>query len=85
VNFEFNLSLPADRRYAPMLRDLAAHGARQAGMNDAEAIAFGRRVEAAAGDALTVSGSAASVPVTVRCSGGPVEMTIGSCCVSTTH
>ena len=83
--FEFNLSVPADRRYAAMLRDLGAHGARQAGMGAADAAAFGRRVEAAAGDTLAASGSDGTVPVIVRYSGGPVEVTIGSCCVSTTR
>ena len=82
--FEFNLSVPADTRYAAMLRDLAVHGARRAGIGEADAAAFGQRVDAAAGEALTSAGDA-NVPVIVRCSGGPVEVTIGSCCVSTTR
>jgi hypothetical protein len=83
--FEFIMSLPPDRRYAPMLRDLAAQGARQAGLPDDDAAAFGRRVESAAGDALLAGPRETSVAVIVRYAGGPVEITIGSCCVSTTR
>ncbi len=88
-HFQLSLSVPDDCRYAGMLRDLAVHGARQAGHTEADAAAFGRKVEQAAAQSLapapeegTVS---VSVPVTVRCSEGPVEITIGSCCVSTTR
>ena len=82
--FEFTMWLPPDRRYAPMLRDLAAQGARQAGLPDDEAVAFGKRVESAAGDALSAGPGDTSVAVIVRYAGGPVEITIGSCCVSIT-
>ena len=82
--FEFTMSLPPDRRYAALLRDVAAQGARQAGLSDDDAAAFGRRVESAAGDALTAGPRQTTVAVIVRCTGGPVEITIGSCFVSTT-
>ena len=85
ASFELNLSLPADGRYARMLRGLAVHGARQAGHSEADAEAFGRKVEQAAREELTGSLSTATIPVTVRCAEGPVEVTIGSCCVSTTR
>jgi hypothetical protein len=85
VTFELSLSLPADPRFAAMLRDLAVHGAKQAGHTDVEASAFGRRVEQAARDSLADAPDAVNIPVTVRCTEGPVEVTIGSCCVSTTH
>ena len=85
ATFELNLLLPADRRHAAMVRDLAAHGAKQAGHGDAEAEAFGRKVEQAAHESLAGSSSTATIPVTVRCAEGPVEVTIGSCCVSTTR
>jgi hypothetical protein len=85
ANFELNLSLPADRRHAVMVRDLAVHGAKQAGHSDAEADAFGRKVEQAAGEVLADSASTPTIPVTVRCADGPVEVTIGSCFVSTTR
>jgi hypothetical protein len=85
VTFELSLSLPADARFAAMLRDLAVHGAQQAGHSDVEARAFGRRVEQAARDSLADASGAVHIPVTVRCTEGPVEVTIGSCCVSTTR
>ena len=85
VTFDMNVSLPADGRFALMVRDLAVHGAKQAGHSEADAEAFGRRVEEAAREELTGSSSTATIPVTVRCADGPVEVTIGSCCVSTTR
>jgi hypothetical protein len=85
VTFELTLSLPGDARFAAMLRDLAMHGAKQAGHTDVEASAFGRKVEQAAREALADSSGAVNIPVTVRCTEGPVEVTIGSCCVSTTR
>ena len=85
ATFELSLTLPADRRYAAMVRDLAVHGAKHAGQSEADAEAFGRKVEEAARESLAGSSSTATVPVTVRCAEGPVEVTIGSCCVSTTR
>ena len=85
ANFDLSMTLPADRRFAPMVRDLALHGAKQAGHSEADAAAFGRKVEQAARESLDGSSSTATIPVTVRCAEGPVEVTIGSCCVSTTH
>ena len=84
-HFELRISLPVDRRHAAMVRDLAVHGAKQAGHSDADAEAFGRKVEQAALESLSGSSSTATIPVTVRCADGPVEVTIGSCCVSTTR
>ena len=85
TSFELNLLLPADSRHATMVRDLAVHGARQAGHSDDQAEAFGRKVEQAARESLAGSSSTEPIPVTVRCAEGPVEVTIGSCCVSTTR
>ena len=89
MDFELSLSVPDDRRYAGMLRDLAVHGAKQAGHSPDAAAAFGRRVEQAAHESLAAvdaAGLAATnVPVKLRCAEGPVEVTIGSCCVSTTR
>ena len=82
--FDLRLSLPADERFASMLRDLAAHGAREAGCGADEVSAFGRTVEQAAHQSMAAS-RGTTIPVTVRCTGGPVEVTIGSCCVSTTR
>ncbi len=85
ATFDLSLTLPADRRFAAMVRDLAVHGAKHAGHSEADADAFGRKVEAAARESLAGSTSTATIPVTVRCAEGPVEVTIGSCCVSTTR
>lgn len=84
ATFDLRLALPADRRFAPMVRDLAVHGATQAGHGEADAAAFGRKVEQAARESLAGSASA-TIPVTVHCAEGPVEVTIGSCSVSTTR
>ena len=46
-SFEFNLTVPADVRFAGMVCHLAVHGARHAGHADAEASAFGLTVEEA--------------------------------------
>lgn len=84
ATFELSMTLPADGRFAAMVRDLAVHGAKHAGHGEADAEAFGHKVEQAARESLAGSSSTATVPVTVRCAEGPVEVTIGSCCVSTT-
>ena len=83
MKFDLALQLPSDAGFAPMVRDLALHGARTAGCAEAECIAFGREVEAAARDVLKGAESAkgaksAMVPVAVRRDGGPVEVVIGS-------
>ena len=85
THFDLRLSLPADRRFVAMVRDLAVHGAKQAGKGEVDADAFGRKVEEAARGSLAAAPSTAIIPVTVRCADGPVEVTIGSCCVSTTR
>ena len=85
ATFELSLTVPRDRRFVAMVRDLAVHGAKHAGHSEADADAFGLRVEAAARESLAGSSSTATVPVMVRCAEGPVEVTIGSCSVSTTR
>jgi len=84
-HFDLRLSLPADRRFVGMVRDLAVHGAKHAGQSEVDADAFGRKVEEAARESLAAVPSTAIIPVTVHCADGPVEVTIGSCCVSTTR
>jgi len=61
--FEFSVTIPADQELAAMIRDVVAHGARQAGSPGEDALAFACRVEDAVRD-LTGSGSA-DHPVTV--------------------
>ena len=74
--FDLALQLPPDGGFAPMVRDLALHGARQAGCAEAMCVAFGREVENAARDVL--SSATATVAVAVRRDAGPVEIVIGS-------
>ena len=85
MDLHLSLSVPDDRRYVGMLRDLAVHGAKHAGHSEDAAAAFGRKVEQAAHESLAAAPNGTAVPVTVRCGEGPVEVTIGSCCVSTTR
>ena len=51
--FDLTLQVPPDAGFAPMVRDLALHGARTAGCAEAQCIAFGREVEDAARHVLT--------------------------------
>ena len=84
--FDLTLQVPPDAGFAPMVRDLALHGARTAGCAEAQCVAFGREVEDAARHVLTGAEGAegargaksAMVPVAVRCDGGPIEVVIGS-------
>ncbi len=61
--FEFSLTIPADQSLAAMIRDVVAHGARQAGAPDDRALDFGCRCEDAVRD-LT-AGAAPDRPVAV--------------------
>ena len=77
TSFELNVSLPTDGRFAETARDLAAHAARHAGSSDADARAFGIRVEGAVRARLEEVPSGASLPFVVRRASGPVEVLIG--------
>jgi hypothetical protein len=59
--FEFSVTIPAEQALAAMIRDVVAHGARQAGAPDDKALEFGCRVEDGVRD-LAVA--AADQPVT---------------------
>jgi hypothetical protein len=76
-DFELNVRLPADARYAETLRDLAAHAARYAGCADDHAERYGATVQRVAAACLMPSGSGTDVPVILRCGSGPVEFLIG--------
>jgi hypothetical protein len=76
--FDLTMQLPADVDFAPMVRDLALHGARQCGCADSIVTAFGREVEAAARQALAGAAGAQPIHVAVRRDQGPMEVTIGS-------
>ena len=78
TRFEFTLMVPADARFAGMVRGVAAHGARLCGCADDEASAFGGEVEEALLGVLAASHPEASVSVAVSTGDGPVEVVIGS-------
>jgi len=75
---EFTLTVPADARFAGMVRGIAAHGARGAGCSDSDAAAFGRTVEEAVLGMLAAAHPEASVTVAVRSGDEPLEVVIGS-------
>ena len=78
TTFDLTMQLPADAAFAPMLRDLAQHGARQCGCADPVVARFGHEVEAAARQALGRAAGAATSRVAVRRGHGPMEVIIGS-------
>ena len=76
TSFELNLSLPADSRFAPAVRDLAVHAARYAGCRGGDADAFGLAVEAVMLGCVNGFSSGAAVPIVVRRVNGPIEVLI---------
>lgn len=78
ARFELNMTLPAEARFAPTMRDLAAHAARYAGSRDADADRYASAVEDIARACLGRAAAAgAAVPVILRRGAGPVEFLIG--------
>ena len=77
TDFELNVSLPADSRFAAAMRDLAAHAARYGGCGDADADRFGAAVETVVRACVDRAGSGAVLPVIIRRSAGPVEFLVG--------
>ena len=75
---EFTLTVPADASFATMVRGVAVHGARSAGCGDADAAAFGRKVEEAVAGMLAAAHPGASLTVAVRSVDEPLEVVIGS-------
>jgi hypothetical protein len=75
MNFELQLSVPRDPRYAAMVRGVAEHAARYAGGGGANAERFGLAVEAAAPIHLPATGE--DMPVTVRRQPSGLEVQIG--------
>ena len=76
LEFELNVSLPHDARFAETARELAIHAARQAGCDEDEAHAFGRDVEVVVRAHIADTGSNSPIPVIVRRRTGPVEVLI---------
>ena len=66
TNFELEMSLPREPRFAEVVRRLAVHAALHSGGSDAAADAFGREVEDVARGALGDPSAAGHVAVTVR-------------------
>jgi hypothetical protein len=73
--FEFAVTIPAGSDYGAMIRDVVAHGARQAGSDDGAALAFGCRAEDAVRDRLDGAGGQ-PLNVTVRIDKGPLQVLI---------
>ena len=81
--FEFSVTIPAEQALTPMIRDVVAHGARQAGAPDDMALEFGCRVEDGVRE---LAAAAVDQPVTCVISvdsvtpgaspGGPLQVTI---------
>jgi hypothetical protein len=77
ADFELNLVLPAETRFAPTLRDLAAHAARYAGCQPMDVERYGAAVEHVVIACLGRAPSGAVVPAILRRGAGPVEFLIG--------
>ena len=76
-DFELQMSLPHDARFAATLRELAVHAAHYAGCADSRADAFGRSVEDAVRAYLAGNTTPHDVPVVVRrTTTGPLEIQI---------
>ena len=74
--FELNVSLPYDPRFADTARELAIYAARQAGYGEDEARAFGGAVERVIRGHIATGPSGSHIPFTVRRAAGPVEVLI---------
>ncbi|MBI4264461.1 MAG: hypothetical protein HY657_08800 [Acidobacteria bacterium] len=74
--FDLHMILPADVRFARMVRDVTAHGARQAGSSERDAAAFAGRVEQIVRERLTGATRTGTLSVAVRRSTGPMEVSI---------
>ena len=77
--FEFSVTIPADRELAAMIRNVVAHGARQAGSPEAQALDFACRVEDAVRD-LADPGAGANadhaVTVVITLEDGPLQVAV---------
>jgi hypothetical protein len=75
-DFELNVSIPPDPRFAETIRELAVHAAKYAGCSEARAHAFGREVEEATRGHIENGRGDAGVPLVFRRTAGPVEVLI---------
>jgi len=74
--YELNVSLPTDRRFTEVARELAIHAAKHAGCTEADARAFGVEVEGVIRGYLTDGNAGESLPLVLRRTSGPVEALI---------
>jgi hypothetical protein len=77
ADFELNLSLPAEERFATTMRDLAAHAARYAGSGEEDADRYAAAVEGVVRGCLGRASKGVAVPVILRRGSGPLEVLIG--------
>jgi hypothetical protein len=75
ADFELNVSIPRDARFAETVRELAVHAAKHVGCSDARAHAFGREVEEATRGYIE-NGSDDGLPLVFRRTAGPVEVLV---------
>jgi hypothetical protein len=75
-DFELNVSIPPDPRFAEAIRELAVHAAKYAGCSEARAHAFGREVEEATRGHIENVGGDTGVPLVFRRTTGPVEVVV---------
>jgi hypothetical protein len=75
-DFELNVSIPPDPRFAETIRELAVHAARYTGCSEARANAFGREVEHATRGHIEDGSGDAGVPLIFRRVAGPVEVLV---------
>jgi hypothetical protein len=77
ADFELNLSLPAEERFAPAMRELAAHAARYAGCTEADADRYGAAVELVVRRCIDGAAAGAELSAALRRGAGPLEFLIG--------
>jgi hypothetical protein len=75
-DFELNVSLPHDPRFAETARELAVYAARQAGYGEDEARAFGGAVERIIRGHIATVPAGTDIPLILRRAAGPVEVLI---------
>jgi hypothetical protein len=76
TRFDLTVTVSTDTRLAGAVRELVVYAAGYAGCGQAEAAAFGLRVEALVAASLEGAPGGGPVPVTVRRRDGPVEVVI---------
>jgi hypothetical protein len=77
ADFELNVSMPADSRFADTMRELAAHAARYAGCDAADADRYAAAVHTVVLACVDRAASGAMLPVILRRGTGPIEFLIG--------